>query len=163
MGTKNSTTKKKNVSSNQVLYMQKEEDCSEFLRMKIRGLLSCIEEKSMRILILLEKLSINKYYSLRLYELSQQRNIQSIFEKIDLISFEMNESFEILYEDFFNLFDSDENIEENRKLRHAVSGYTWDIFKNLDFVKKRRNKKKVDSFYEWIFETGKIGGSFHVV
>lgn len=147
MGGKNST-QTKNYKNHNLL----DPNLSKKIKFKVRNLLSCVEEKVMRILILLIQVNDNHAYGPILKQFLQQGQMYKLLEKVDFISWDVNERLDMLFYDMFELFDEDVSPEEFRGIRHSISGDTFDLFRDLWLRNNEGKVAKWNTVYDWVFD-----------
>lgn len=115
---------------------------SEKLRLRIRNLLSGIEEKTMRILILLSQVNENFTYRRVFEQILNQGLMEEVLEKLDFMATDLNDKLDMLYFDTFELFDEKIHPDDFRSIRHGISGDTYELFKNLSLKNVKGKESK---------------------
>ena len=132
---------------------------SNSIKSKLKNLLSSLEEKTMRVLILLTTLKNSSFHKERLDEEETKKQLEKILEKIDFAAWELNESLDIIHSDIYGLFD--DGSPKFRLIRHLISGETYTLFRNnvkLYTNEKESKFKAYNSIFDWIFEKKGLEG-----
>ena len=135
----------------QSAYNLLDQELSQSIKLKLKSILSCIEEKSMRILILLIQLSNNFTYSRVLQQQLASGAVQKLLDRLDFLALDLNDRMDMLFYDLYELFDEKINPQDFRFIRHSISGDTYDLFRKLALRNGKGKASKWNSVYDWVF------------
>ena len=132
------------------------------IKEKVKNLLSSVEEKIMRILVLLDAVNNNSFYSRILLSLIEQGTVLKLLEKIDYIAWEANDSLDMLHYELYNLFDEHTKPVQFRNIRHAISGDTYNLYSTVMLCDDKQTPKKWNGLYDWVFNVSEIPSNFFI-